>query len=36
MPKYERVFSPVQTFTHFFVMRYLNASLQVMSREHFK
>jgi len=31
---YERVFSPVQTFVHFFVMRYLNASLRVMSREH--
>ena len=23
MPRHERVFSPVQTFTHFFVMRYL-------------
>jgi hypothetical protein len=27
MPRYERVFSPVQTFAHFFVMSYL-------SREH--
>jgi len=34
MPRYERVFSLVQTFTHIFVMRYLNASLPVMSREH--
>ena len=34
MPRYERVFSPVQTFAQFFVMRYLNASLRVMSREH--
>jgi len=25
---------PAQTFTHFFVMRYLKASLQVTSREH--
>ena len=34
MPRYERVFSPAQTFAHFFVMRYLNASSRVMSREH--
>ena len=34
MPRYERVFSPVQTFAQFFVMRSLNASLRVMSREH--
>ena len=34
MPRYERVFSPFQTFAHFFMMRYLNASLRVMSREH--
>jgi len=32
MPRYERVFSLVQTFAYFFVMRYLNASLWVMSR----
>jgi hypothetical protein len=24
MPRYERLFSLVQTFAHFFVMRYLN------------
>ena len=34
MPRHERVFSPVQTFAHFFMMRYLNASLRAMSREH--
>jgi len=34
MPRYERVFSPVQTFAHFFVMSYLNTSLRVISREH--
>jgi hypothetical protein len=34
MPRYKRVFSPVQTFPHFFVMRYLNALLQVTSRKH--
>jgi len=34
MPRYERVFSPVKTFAHFFVMRYLNASLRVTSRQH--
>jgi len=34
MPSYERVFSLVQTFAHFFVMRHLNASLRVISREH--
>jgi len=33
MPRHERVFTPVQTFAHFFVMRYLNA-LRVRSREH--
>jgi len=32
MPRYKRMFSPVQTFVHFFLMRYMNASLQVMSR----
>jgi len=34
MPRYERVYSPVQTFVYFFVTRYMNASLRVMSREH--
>jgi hypothetical protein len=34
MPRYERVFSLVQTFAHFFVMRYLNASLRMMSRDY--
>ena len=34
MPRYERVFSPVQTFAHFFVMWYLNAPLGATSREH--
>ena len=34
VPRYERVFLPIQTFAHFFVMRYLNASWRVKSREH--
>jgi len=34
IPRYERVLSSGQTFVHFFVMRYLNASLWVMNREH--
>jgi len=34
IPRYKRVFSLVQAFAHFFVMRYLNASFWVMSREH--
>ena len=34
MPRYERVFSLVQTFPHFFVTRCLNASLRAISRDH--
>jgi len=34
MPRYKRMFSPVQTFAHFFMMRYMNTSLQVMRKEH--